>query len=628
MSYLFKTALIILLTFCFLLTPMQASAAPNFTTDYKVTYTVLENELTRAALTVTLTNTTTQYYASSYQMQLGFSEITNLTAADPDGELKPKITKTNDGYLLDITFNKKAVGQGDKLTFTITFDTKEVARKHGQIWEINVPGISNPEEFQSFVVTVKVPESFGKPTYIKPDHHNPTLTFTKEQLGKSGIAIAFGDKQLYAFDLEYHLQNKNLFPIKSEIALPPTTNYQDIFITGMEPQPENVRLDKDGNWLAQYNLLPAQKLDINVRGNAAVHLIPKSRELSLEDYAFYTRGMEFWETTDPEIMRLAQELQTPEAIYNYVIKTLKYDFTRITQESARMGAAAAQKNPNAAVCREFTDLFIAISRAAGIPAREINGFAYTENPRLRPISLSQDILHSWPEYYDKDKKTWVMVDPTWGSTTGGIDYFHKIDNDHIAFVVKGSDSKLPLPAGAYKLDSDSGLKDVTVGFAKEITHTDPEVSITSAFSDSAISGFPITGNVLIKNTGSRLVQPQLFSVYSEVLTPREQAYQYQAIPPFGYTTVPVKFHPTKFLTNTDAVFTIRYTPPQAEGELSNTVLGASTDSAQQINVEERITVTQLFKSVWGIGGIIVIFAFIIFIAAAKSGRIPLPRRRG
>jgi transglutaminase-like putative cysteine protease len=56
------------------------------------------------------------------------------------------------------------------------------------------------------------------------------------------------------------------------------------------------------------------------------------------------------------------------------------------------------------VCLEFTDLFIAIARAAGIPAREIDGFGYTQNAINRPISIDEDILHAWPEYYDTAKK--------------------------------------------------------------------------------------------------------------------------------------------------------------------------------------------------------------------------------
>lgn len=622
------TGMTILFTLLSYFLPAPASAAQNFTTDYHVTYNALENGLTRAVLKVTLTNTTTQYYASSYQMQLGFSEIKNLAASDPEGPLKPKITKTNDGHLLDLTFNKKAVGKGDKLTFTINFDTLEVAKKHGKIWEINVPGIANPEQFQTFIVDVKAPKSFGKPTYIKPYHGNDNLRFTKEQLGKSGIVIAFGDHQVYTFQLDYHLHNKNIFPIKSEIALPPTTNYQDVYLANMEPTPNNVRLDKDGNWIAQYNLLPAQKLDVVVRGDVAVRLKPKQYELSLEDYADYTKGMQFWETNDPEIMRLAQELKTPEAIYKYVVETLKYDFMRVSEETDRLGAAAALRNPTKAVCREFTDLFIAITRAAGIPAREINGFAYTQNPRQRPISVTQDILHAWPEYYDKAKKTWVMVDPTWGSTTGGTDYFNTLDNDHVVFVIKGLNSNAPLPAGAYKLNAKSGPKDITIGFGGSIQHNESEVSLTPEFPSVSFSGFPVKGNIIAKNTGSSMVPEQIFSVSSDLLTPGEQMYRLEAIPPFGSITVPVKFDATSILTNRDAGLTIRYTPVQEVGDPEQRVLGASTADGKNFVAEKTIAIAPLFMTPWGIGGIIAVSALSIFIFAAKSGRLPLSRKNG
>lgn len=624
---MFQRLLIFFISLAFIVMAYSqpVKAASNFTTDYHITYNAIDDQLTKVVVIVTLTNTTSQFYASSYQMNLGFSDISNLSASDEEGVLKPIVKRTEDGHLLDITFNKKAVGKGDKLTFRLNFDTKEVTRKHGKIWEINVPGLANPEEFQSFRVEVKVPPSFGTPTYIKPTQPQKSLTFTKEQLGKSGISIAFGDAQFYAFDLAYHLQNKNLFPIKSEIALPPTTNYQDVYISGMEPPPANVRADKDGNWIAEYNLLPAQKLDVTVRGNAAIKLTPRQEELSLEDYALYTKAMTYWEATDPEIMKLAQTYTTPKAIYEYVITTLKYDFKRVTEDSTRLGAAIALRTPNAAVCREFTDLFIAISRAAGIPAREVNGFAYTQNPRQRPISVTQDVLHSWPEYYNKEKKTWVMVDPTWGSTTGGVDYFDTLDNDHVAFVKKGVDSKEPLPAGAYKLTSGSGLKDVTIGFADSIPHRDSDVSFTPQFPSVAVAGLPIKGTVTVKNTGSGMVRSQIFTVNSKNLIPSDQVFQFPDIPPFGSVTIPVTFKPTSLLTNLDAGLTIRYTPLGRETTSGKSVLGASTSDQNQSVAQHSLKVAPFYQTVWGIGGGLAVFTIIILITATKSRRLRLSR---
>jgi len=57
-------------------------------------------------------------------------------------------------------------------------------------------------------------------------------------------------------------------------------------------------------------------------------------------------------------------------------------------------------NTTNAVCLEYTDLFVTLARAAGIPSRSIEGFAYTKNSRLRPLSLVDDVLHAWVQYYD------------------------------------------------------------------------------------------------------------------------------------------------------------------------------------------------------------------------------------
>ncbi len=164
-----KLICIIFVICCFFFFPKLTFASSSFTTDYTVTYTVGENGNTRAQLRGTLTNTTSEYYASSYKMQLGFDEISNVKAADTDGAIEPTVTKNEDGYIIGLTFNKKSVGMGSKLPFNISFDTPTVARPIGKIWEINIPGIANPSEFTSFTVTVVVPKSFGEPAYIKPN---------------------------------------------------------------------------------------------------------------------------------------------------------------------------------------------------------------------------------------------------------------------------------------------------------------------------------------------------------------------------------------------------------------------------------------------------------------------------
>lgn len=553
-----RLLLLSVLSLIFLTIPQRTFASSNFNTDYHVTYTIDESGVAHAVVNGTLTNTTSQYYATSYSIQLGFDTITNVQAQDSGGSITPQVNKNNDGYVIALTFNKQAVGLGSKQQFTITFDTPTLAHHYGRIWEIDIPGISNPDDFSNFEVELKTPSSFGNPAYIKPNHADATnLLFDKQTLGRSGISLAFGDTQVYNFYLTYHLHNPNLYPIDTKIALPPSTNYQDVSITNIDPQPSNVIEDKDGNWLAQYHLASAQSMDITVRGSAIIHLAPSHDPESPAALSEYIKPQDYWDVDNQSIQALANQLQTPQAIYTYVSNKLHYDFSRVTSDKPRLGAVKALQNPNSAVCREYTDLFIAIARAAHIPAREVDGFAYTDNPKQRPLAQEKDILHVWPEYYDSQKQTWIMIDPTWGSTTGGVDYFNTLDFDHFAFAIKGESSLYPVSAGGYNTTRDLISKDVQVGFSTAIPQETPSFSLDSTIPAHVIAGLPISGNVIIKNTGSAYIPSQLVYLTSSTLDPHMQTLQTAGVPPFGILEVPVSFNPTNALTNTGGTYTVR-----------------------------------------------------------------------
>lgn len=531
-------------------------ASENFSTNYNMTYNVSENGLANVSINVNLTNTTSRFYASSYKINVGFDDIQNISASDSDGKITPKVTKKESGSEIEIDFNAIVVGVDKTLKFNITFNTNQVAYKQGNIWEINIPGILDQNNFQNFNVRVNVPKSFGQPTYIKPPLESKDLNFTKEELGKSGISIGFGNEQYYSFNLKYHLANDKLFPIKTEITIPMSTNYQDVYIEKIEPKPDNVKKDKDGNWLAEYTLVNSQKLDILVKGKAQVYLYPRKEPLSESALEVFLEEKPYWNVTDVNIKKLAKELKTPYAIYEYVSKNLTYDFSRVTESKPRLGAKAALKNPQSAVCLEFTDLFIALARAAGIPAREVDGFAYTKNEKQRPLSLVKDVLHAWPEYYDKNLQTWIMVDPTWGNTTHNIDYFSMLDFDHFAFVTKGVNSSYPIPAGGYKLAGQENLKDVEVGLANEQPKAIENFEIKENLPNFKLSGLPIQGSITIKNLGNTLLPTQKVSIQTQYLTPNMQEVLFEQIPPYGYLTKSVSFDKTPFLTNKKAFIKI------------------------------------------------------------------------
>ncbi|MFN3725696.1 MAG: transglutaminase domain-containing protein [Allosphingosinicella sp.] len=76
------------------------------------------------------------------------------------------------------------------------------------------------------------------------------------------------------------------------------------------------------------------------------------------------------------------------------------------------------------VCQDFAHIFIAVSRALGIPARYVSGHLYRRDGEHR-----QPATHAWAEAWDRDLG-WIGFDPTHGISTDdayvrvacGLDY--------------------------------------------------------------------------------------------------------------------------------------------------------------------------------------------------------------
>lgn len=537
--------------------PPHAFADSNFSISMQTSYVVQENGITRIVQSDTIKNLKELVYTPSYTINLGIEHINNLQVTSGQGKLDYTISQTKSGNkIIEVNFQcktddnsaNKCLGKNKLQKFTISLDTSDIATKRGDGWEINIPGITNPDQYKDLSTSISVPESFGNPSIMKPAYTRPLsnpLNFSKTELGKGGVYLLYGNHQVYSYNLNYHISNPNLFPIKTEVALPPPTNYQDVTLDSLNPAPSNVYKDADGNWLAEYNLGSSEKMDIAAKGQIEVNISPSQEELSNMDT--YVNSLPYWEVSSSDIQKVAGTLQTPKDIYSYVVGHLTYNYKKTSAQDNRLGAKKTLQNPDDAVCLEFTDLFVALARAKGIPARAIEGYAYTTDQTLRPSSLVQDVLHAWPEYYDEQKKTWVMVDPTWGNTTGGMDYFNSLDYDHIAFAIKGLSSTYPIPAGGYKLKSNT--KDVHISFSSDPSFQRKySATLISVVPNHVFSLFPFSGKVTIKNTGNSSIENKSLHVDSAVPL-AQSVFNIDYIPPFGSKTFDLRFSHPSLLTN-------------------------------------------------------------------------------
>lgn len=530
-----RIASVVVFLLVLIILPNRVFAAEEFATSYDILYDVDESGVTTVTEKITLKNLTSEYFAEQFKLTIGATDVSDVKAYDAGGALATSKEQKDTSTSITVNFNQQVAGMGKTLSWTLQLKSKDFAQKTGKVWEVRTPKISSTANLEFYNLTLAVPQSFGEPSSINPIPKSQTsaqgklfLTFDIDQLKSSGVFANFGTFQLFDFDLAYHLENSNWMPILTSIALPPDTPFQDVMFQRIDPKPLNVTIDEDSNYLAWYKLNRGQKFDIRVFGSAKLYTNSKVRKFALSETQRnkYTKSDEYWEKDNPQIREKLNEILKENSaadantktklIYKFVVDYLKYDSGRLKDNIERLGAVTALNNPDSAVCMEFTDLFIALARAAGIPARELDGYAYTTNTTLRPLSLTRDILHAWPEYWD-DSRGWVMVDPTWENTTGGVDYFNKLDLNHFVFAVKGVSSKEPVPAGSYKYTGQDS-HDVKVTLSDKDFLGKAQIDVEIEVADPIIAGFPGKLTVKITNAGSTLYPATSLTVGTNNLT--------------------------------------------------------------------------------------------------------------
>jgi len=223
--------------------------------------------------------------------------------------------------------------------------------------------------------------------------------------------------------------------------LPP---YQTVRSMEISPGHYQLMVDEYGNRYAEFDLSdmpPGATIQIQLAYTVSVH------ELSY-DLADCTGTMpdEFTqaelhiESNNIQIVELSQELgegkntvcEQVRAIYDYIGNHLVYSFN-----GADWGAQAALGEMGAD-CTEYASLMMALTRAAGIPARYLEGLwaggdLGSEGARTE---------HAWLEVY-LPGVGWTPMDPTLGrSSIGRDEYFAHLPPDHIVVTVGRNPSTL------------------------------------------------------------------------------------------------------------------------------------------------------------------------------------------
>jgi transglutaminase-like putative cysteine protease len=258
--------------------------------------------------------------------------------------------------------------------------------------------------------------------------------------------------------LEYIHQFRNYGPgeitsLDIYIAIPQTLPYQTIIgVPIMTPSPTDYLNDKWGQKVAHYHYasLPAGgQISVSMNASAEIYklryFIFPDKVGTLKDIpkeitsSYLVDDTKYW-INDPIIKEAAQSAIGNETncywiarkLFNYIIEKLYYE---------RVGgwnvAPTVLKRGNGS-CSEYSFVYIALCRAAGLPAR------YAGAVTIRGDDAStDDVFHRWVEVY-LPNYGWVPIDPSGGdnsSPAGQAAYFGHINNNYLITTLGGGSSE-------------------------------------------------------------------------------------------------------------------------------------------------------------------------------------------
>ncbi len=460
----------------FLLTILSSLLANNiyaqeaeFDTTYNIEYSVDNSLEVSVKENIAIINQNASAVPSSFIETITNISVYGIKVYDSkDKEITPEIEEKDKSLIIKIPIENPAVGKDKKTQITLSYKTRDLAQKTGRILNITVPKAPVSSYMQEYNVSLKIPKDFGpqisitpKPVQEKMEEEGYVLLYNKQTLEQYGISASFGDYQIFDFEIGDELQNSSVFSKNMELVLPPLIkDYQEISITEVTPKPLRLIKDIDGNVLAIFRIAGKSSLAVKATGKAKIYTkkIDPTLENSLTtlpgEVKKYLAPNNFWQTKDSAVENLKSQTDTALKVYTYLTKNIAYDFESATQGKINQRKGGVQTlTDRKGLCLDFTDAFITLARANGIPAREINGYAYTKDQKTTPAPLGatpDSALHAWAQYYHL-KYGWVSVDSTWGATSG-LDYFSKLDNNHLAFVIKGVNPQSPKPPATIKVD--------------------------------------------------------------------------------------------------------------------------------------------------------------------------------
>jgi hypothetical protein len=361
--------------------------------------------------------------------------------------------------IVNIKFDRD-IEFGSPFNVNVSYRSKGVIYKSGKVRDIFIPGFaedfvfSDADRIEAFTTTVRIPKSLGNISFAIPNGVITSegdfniVTFNKEDLVGRSAWIEIGTEQVYEFSInqEFPKSNDIIFGTNTyKVVLPRNIKSgnitQEVFFTEISPKPVSVYEDENGNLIGEFTVPSRDSGTISVKGYAKLtkveidytKYIGAASAVPNDIINLNTAPGAYWESDNSLIKQAAIEaigdldpetapvFSIAQKLYEYVIEKIDYSNIKRFGINERQGALKTLQG-GAAVCMEYSDLYIALLRSLGIPARAVLGYGYTG------IDSTDSSEHQWVEVYIPELG-WISVDTTWGESApelvgGDLNHFY------------------------------------------------------------------------------------------------------------------------------------------------------------------------------------------------------------
>lgn len=244
-------------------------------------------------------------------------------------------------------------------------------------------------------------------------------------------------------------------------------------------------------------IVKVTSIDLNIQPKEVEGTIPK------EIKSKYTTPVEhLWQSDNPKIEEKAEELTGDTNNYYYKAKSiLEWVEEHLSyQEYEDSFSALRAFERERADCTGYSNLFIALARASGIPAKAVSGYLASSGMDESGSNGLSGAGHQWAIIY-LPSVGWTPVDLTYNKPRW---LFGELSNLHISEMVSdGSnwvgDSDISIPRGKY---SYTAVGDVHLEASRESSTLEKEVGVSSdVIANEGMGEKDLRYTVKVKNTG-------------------------------------------------------------------------------------------------------------------------------